>query len=288
MTAPTTPPGETLKLGLIGDNIDASLSPRLHRLAGAQNGVAVRYDRLVPPRMGQSLQAILAQAPAQGYRGVNVTYPYKERAAALVRIDDPMVRAIGAINTVLFEPGGPVGYSTDYSGFIDAYRQTRGDSAPGEVLMIGTGGVGRAVAFGLITLGARGLRLVDRDRAKALALADDLRKAKAAVDISVHDTAEAGAAGADGLINCTPLGMVGHPGTPLPRAAMAGASWVFDAVYTPVNTQFLQDAKSEGLAIIPGWELFFFQGVHAWALFSGLPLEAHALRADLLNAESAA
>jgi len=79
------------------------------------------------------------------------------------------------------------------------------------------------------------------------------------------------------------VGMVGYEGTPLPRAAMVGAEWAFDAVYTPVETEFLQDAAAEGLAVLSGWELFFYQGVHAWAHFAGKPLDEAALRDALLN-----
>ena len=75
--------------------------------------------------------------------------------------------------------------------------------------------------------------------------------------------------------------MVGYDGTPVPAELMAGAEWAFDAVYTPVDTQFLQDAAAEGLAVISGYELFFHQGVDAWALFSGCPVEPATLRAAL-------
>lgn len=274
-----------IRLGLIGDNIARSQAPRLHGLAGRLSGVEVTYDRLVPRERGESFEEVFAHCAASGYRGINVTYPYKEVAARLVRIDDPLVRAIGAVNTVLFEADGPKGRNTDHSGFIEAYRRVRGEAAPGAVLMIGAGGVGRAVAFGLIALGAAEIRLLDRDRAKAETLAEALRAAGAVV--TVHDDAAPAAAGAAGFINCTPVGMVGYDGTPLDRALMAGAEWVFDAVYTPVDTRFLQDAAAEGLTVVSGWELFFFQGVHAWAHFSGLPVEEAALREGLFASEDA-
>lgn len=272
-----------LKLGLIGDNIARSRSPLLHRLAGLQNGMAVEYDRLIPRDMGEDFDTVFDRAAGRGYRGINVTYPYKERAAAKVVIDDPLVRAIGAVNTVLFGPDGPRGQNTDYTGFIAAYRGARGDLAPGIACLIGTGGVGRALAFALIALGAREIRLVDRDPAKAEALAADLRAVPDAPPVSVHPDAEAGATGASGILNGTPVGMVGYGGTPVPATALTGAEWVFDAVYTPVDTQFVQDAEAAGLDVISGYELFFFQGVHAWAHFAGRPLDQDRLRADLLT-----
>ncbi|MCQ0972115.1 shikimate dehydrogenase [Paracoccus sp. TK19116] len=270
-----------LLLGLIGDNITRSQSPRLHRLAGRQNGVEVRYDRLVPPDMGKSFEEVFAGARSGGYRGLNITYPYKERVAPMVRIDDPLVRAMGSVNTVIFEEGGPVGTSTDYTGFVAAYRAARPDTSPGSVLMIGTGGVGRAVAFGLVALGVSELRLVDRDIAKADHLAGAIRAIAPAVKVGTGTSAEAAAEDADGLINCTPVGMDGYPGTPLAAEAMAGAAWAFDAVYTPADTTFLTDAASAGLAVISGWELFFWQGVHAWKHFADLPLDRETLRNDL-------
>lgn len=275
--------GATLKLGLIGDNIARSRSPLLHRLAGEQNAVAVTYDRLVPRDLGRDFDTVFDGCAAGGYLGINVTYPYKEIAAAKVTVDDPMVRAVGAVNTVIFGADGPKGFNTDYSGFMAAYRNLRGTRQTGPVLMIGTGGVGRAVAFGLAGLGTRTLRLVDRDPAKAEALAAALHKVVPDMDISIWISAEKAANGAAGVINCTPVGMVGYDGTPLAASAMSGAEWAFDAVYTPTDTQFLTDAANAGLSILSGWELFFFQGVHAWALFSGLDLDQTSLRTRLMN-----
>jgi shikimate dehydrogenase len=273
---------QAIKLGLIGDNIAASRAPVLHRLAGAQSGAVVTYDRLVPKDRGESFDQVFAACRAEGYRGINVTYPYKEMVVAKLRIDDPLVRAIGAVNTVIFQDGEPRGYNTDYSGFTAAYRRVRGVEVPGRVLMIGTGGAGRAVAFGLIALGAAELVLVDLDLTKADALAADLRRAAPQVKVRTAMNAVAVVAGADGVVNCSPVGMVGYDGSPLARDAMAGASWAFDAVYTPVETQFLSSAAAMGLQVISGWELFFYQGVHAWARFTDLPLDEDALRRDLL------
>lgn len=270
-----------LRLGLIGDKIARSRSPILHRLAGAQNGMNVEYDKLIPAQLEQDFETVLQTCAQKGYRGINVTYPYKERAAEMVRINDPVVAAIGAVNTVLFGPEGPLGLNTDYSGFMAAYRHSRGTQPAGTCCLIGTGGVGRALAFGLAELGASELRLVDRDRAKAEALAADLLALKTTTRIAVYTDASAAAQGADGLLNGTPVGMEGQGGTPLPAASMTGAKWAFDAVYTPVETQFLTDASAAGLDVMSGYELFFFQGAHAWAHFSGKPLDQTALRAAL-------
>ncbi len=271
-----------LLLGLIGDNISRSRAPVLHRLAGELCGLDVRYVRLIPKEMDRDFDDVFAYCVENAYRGINITYPYKEEVVPKVRVDDPLVRALGAVNTVVFETGGPRGFNTDYTGFIAAYHKVRGEAAPGSVCMIGAGGVGKAVAFGLIPLGLEELRVVERDLAKAEALAEALRAAAPRVKVSVTSDAGEGARGAHGLINCTPVGMVGYDGTPLERAHMKGAGWAFDAVYTPVDTRFLGDAAAEGLTLISGYELFFFQGVDAWKIFAGRTVDQAALRRALL------
>lgn len=283
---PDLEPG--LKLGLIGDNISRSKAPLLHQLAGRLTGLEVRYDRLIPKDLGRDFEGVFEDCVREGYRGINVTYPYKERVVAKVRIEDPLVRALGAVNTVVFASGGPRGHNTDYSGFSAAYRGALGTAAPGAVCMIGAGGVGKAVAFALLGLGLEELRLVDRDLPKAEALAAALKAHDPALEVTAAADPAASAAGASGLINCTPVGMIGYDGTPLPRALMRGASWAFDAVYTPIETQFLKDAAAEGLAILSGYELFFYQGLHAWEIFSGRPIDEASLRRALGEADDAA
>jgi shikimate dehydrogenase len=270
-----------LHLGLIGDNIGASHAPRLHRLAGAQHGIEVTYDRLVPREIGKPFDALFDHVAQAGYRGINVTYPYKEKAALRVRIDDPLVRAMGAVNTVLFGADQPAGFNTDYSGFLSAYRGARGDQPPGVVLLIGAGGVGRSLAFALAGLGAAELRIADLDAGRAAALADALRGSFPGLALTLGRDAAALAHGAEGVVNATPVGMVGHDGTPLPAAAMPTRGWAFDAVYTPVHTRFITTAAAAGLTTISGYELFIGQGVDAWRLFAGLPLDEGRLRADL-------
>jgi len=267
-----------VRLGLIGDNITRSKSPRLHRTAGKLTGLDVTYERLIPRDLGKSFDEVFEEARVSGFRGINVTYPYKELVAKKVAVSDPLVRAIGAVNTVVFAPDGPQGFNTDYSGFMRAYCEILGEMEPGIVCLIGTGGVGKAVAFGLVGLRAKVIRCVDLDAEKANALAASLRALGSDVLVETSADPVLAAKGADGIINCTPMGMVGIGGSALPAEAMQGAKWVFDAVYTPVETQFLQDAERAGLKVISGYELFFGQGVDAWKIFTGVEVDPSALR----------
>ena len=270
-----------MKLGVIGDNIAASRAPRLHRLAGELTGLDVSYDLLVPRELGHSFDVVFDHCASTDYRGINITYPYKELAVARVTIDDPLVRAMAAINTVVFDAGGPKGYNTDYSGFVAAYRAARGDTPPGVVCQIGAGGVGKAVGFGLLAAGLSEIRLLERDLPRAHGLADALRIASPSLRVVVTGEAEVAAAGATAFVNCTPVGMIGFGGIPMAAPLMHGAHWAFDAVYTPVDTPFLAAAGTAGAKLISGYELFFHQGVHAFEIFAERDVDAPALRAAL-------
>ena len=270
-----------LLIGLIGDNIAASRAHELHGNAGRLCGINVQYDKLVPRELGRDFDGVFQYAIDRGYNAINVTYPYKEMAAAKVRIADPLVQAMGAVNTVVFGAGEPQGHNTDYSGFVGAYQSIRGDAPSGPVCMIGAGGVGKAVAFGLLKAGLADIRLVERDLARAEALAASLKSVRPGLNVTVSGDPAAAAKGAAGLINCSPVGMVGYEGTPLAAEHMAGAVWAFDAVYTPVNTRFLADARAAGLTAISGYELFFHQGVDAWRIMSGKEVDPSKLRAAL-------
>ena len=270
-----------IRLGLIGDNIARSQSPRLHTEAGRLTGLDVTYERLIPSDIGEDFDAVFARCEAEGYRGINITYPYKERVFSRLSVKDPAIRAIGACNTVLFENQGPTGHNTDFTGFSAAFRQSFFDASPGRVAMIGAGGVGKAIAFALAELGCTTLSIFDRDAPRARALTAAL--ATTGIAARVAESAADALEDSDGVINCTPLGMVGHPGSAVPKGALTGRSWAFDAVYTPVDTQFLADAEAAGLKVMSGYELFFHQGVDAFRLFTGVDIDQKSLRAALTD-----
>ncbi len=265
----------TLSLGLIGDNIRATRSGDLHRACGRLAGIEVSYELCIPRDLGQEFDAVFDDCIAR-LDGFNVTLPYKERAARRVRIDDPAVQRLGAVNTVLVTPDGPVGHNTDFTGFSTAYRAAFGDRPPGRVALIGAGGVGRAIGFALVDLGAAGIVVIDSDPARAAALAKALGPGATTGAIQAVATA-------DGVVNATPLGMVGYGGCPVPEdIAFPPGAWAFDAVYTPPDTPFRTRALAAGADFLSGWELFFHQGLDGFRLFSGQPVtDPDAVRAAL-------
>lgn len=271
----------TIRLGLIGGNIAASKSPLLHRIAGEMCGLSVTYELLIPQQRKQSFEATFETCRDGGYRGVNITYPFKEQVIGLVSIEDQDVLAVGACNTVVFQQTPPRGDNTDYSGFMQAFRETFGPASPGRVAMAGTGGVGKASAFALARLGMTRLALYDTDQGKARALATRLTGRFPDLQVVVAETIEDAMEGADGFVNCTPLGMEGHPGTAFPATELRKGVWGFDAVYTPVETSFIQAARAAKLAVMTGYELFLHQGIDAFRIFTGQSVDSTALRREL-------
>lgn len=270
-----------VRLGLIGDNITRSQSPRLHVEAGRLSGIDVSYERLIPRDLGLDFGAVFDRCTAEGFRGINVTYPYKEQVVPRLDMPDPLIAGIRACNTVLFSSPRPIGHNTDYSGFIAAFRARFPGETPGRVAMAGAGGVGKAVAFALAGLDAVELRVYDRDPGRVQGLAEAVVAAGIAMPVISCISMDEAAESIDGLVNCTPLGMVGYPGSAVTEEQTRGAAWAFDAVYTPVNTLFLRQAEQVGARTLSGYDLFFHQGVDAFRHFTGIDVDARALQQAL-------
>lgn len=266
-----------IRLGLVGDNIAASRAPDLHHAAARLCGIDVTYERLVPKDLGLTFDEVIAHAKEDGFRGLNITYPYKEQVLKFATIEDRAIDAIGACNTILFEDR-TTGLNTDYTGFIAAFKHRFGTMSPGAVALAGSGGAGKAIAFALASLGVLSLRIFDIDAQRAHALAAALQKAHLALAVRAEPTLRQACESADGLINCTPMGMVGYDGNAFAGIALAGRKWVFDAVYTPLETAFLKESKAAGVDILGGYELFLYQGVQAFELFTGRQVDAATLR----------
>lgn len=271
--SPGSTPGTSHRLGLVGSGIDMSLAPAFHRLAGELIGIDVSYE-LIPrdPSLTAGLDVLLRQLAADGYQGVNVTVPFKASASRAAAQPSTEVVATGVANTLLLGADGPThAFNTDLSGFKWAYRRRFGGDPPGTVAVLGAGGVGTATAAALVDLGAAALRIYDvvPDRSRKLAGLLRDRDHSGGVDVSVAATAEAAVAGVDGLVNGTPVGMSWSPGTPVDLAAIEGQRWIFDAIYSPIETPLMVRAATVGLARITGFDLFLGQAIDAFAIFTG-------------------
>ncbi len=269
-----------MKLGLIGDSIKRSQAPSLYGLAGSLAGLDLTYELLVPPDLGLNFARVFETCRTGGFRGVNITYPYKEQVTHLVD-GDPLSKRVGAVNTVVFGGPRPAGYNTDSSGFLAAYRNAFQAMDPGRVVLIGAGGVGSAIAVALCELNARAICLIDHQRSKAEQLAARIAALDSDTKVAVHDRVADAVGQADGIVNCTPVGMHEQPGCPVPSQALGSQHWAFDAVYTPVRTEFLTSAAHAGLRTMTGFELFLHQGIQAFEIFTGRRADPVALRGRL-------
>ncbi|MCJ8284479.1 MULTISPECIES: saccharopine dehydrogenase NADP-binding domain-containing protein [unclassified Halomonas] len=257
-----------MKLGLIGKAILHSSSPDLHVRLGKLTDIATTYDLFDANEAPiDSLEDKVSELIAAGYRGVNVTYPFKERAVALASSASEGVRMVGSSNTLVFEANGIHAENTDFTGFMSGYRATLGERSPGRVLLIGTGGVGKAAAFGVARLGASEVLLVDLEAAKAEQLAEELRRFGFSARAVTADDVDRVAPDCDGLVNCTPIGHEKSPGCPLAPALLRSHHWIFDAVYVPAVTEFVAAARQAGASVMSGVSLFVFQGVDAFKHF---------------------
>ncbi|WP_447927450.1 shikimate dehydrogenase family protein [Vreelandella sp. EE27] len=264
-----------IKLGLVGEGIAKSQSPDLHVRLGAALSETVRYD-LVDSRGVDDFDfpTAIQTLCAEGYRGTNVTFPFKERAAQLADIRGEGVKRVGTANTLLFDAQGLRAENTDYTGFISAYRHSFGSRLAGDVLLVGAGGVGRAVACALGELGATCVHILERDSARGESLARDLGAMGITAVCVTPEQAEQGLPGWQGVVNCSPIGHINHPGCPIATAGLGKQHWVFDAVYIPAHTELLTAAGQAGADTLSGVELFVFQGVDAFRFFTADRLSA--------------
>ena len=165
-------------VGLIGSNISKSLSPALHEDAFAAAGMVGHYHLMdVSVLGGRRLDDLLAAARTAGFAGLNITHPFKEAVIALLDCLSPEAAETGAVNTVVIDKDGrTTGHNTDRSGFRHAFQEELGETSTRDknVLLLGAGGAGRAVAFALMDMGAKLIKVRDIDTNRADNLCADL------------------------------------------------------------------------------------------------------------------
>ena len=267
----------SILVGLIGAGIQSSLSPAMHEREGAAQGMRYAYRLIDLDVLGLTAAALpdlVTSAERQGFAGLNITFPCKQAVIEWLDELSPDARAIGAVNTVLLGDGKRIGHNTDCSGFAESFSRGMPGVQRDRVVLFGAGGAGAAVAHALLTLGTRQLVLVDVDAGRAGDLAEALRaRFGAGRALALQDPAAA-IAGADGMVNATPVGMAKFPGLPLPAGLLSPDLWVADIVYFPLQTQLLVEAKTRGCRTLSGAGMAVFQAAGAFRLFSGAEPDA--------------
>lgn len=227
--------------GLIGENLDHSWSPALHRLLGCEN-----YGLF--PLAAEELEAFLRQGD---YQGLNVTIPYKQ--AVLPYLDElsPLAKALGSVNTITKRPdGGLLGDNTDYAGFAFLLNYHGLDVAGKKVLILGSGGA--AVTVKAVLEEARALPLIISRKGP-----EDYSR------LPFHQDAAF-------IVNTTPLGMGAFRGQkPLSLDGFHRLEAVIDLIYNPLRTALLLEAEERSIPAINGLAMLAAQGAeseHIWGL----------------------
>jgi shikimate dehydrogenase len=262
--------------GLVGNPVGHSLSPPMHEAAYERLGLDARYVTFEPDP--EDLADAIRGAEALGVAGLNVTIPFKQDVLDLVD-PDPLAERIGAVNTVDFGSSPPRGYNTDAAGVRRAFEHHDVELAGADAVVVGAGGAGRAVAFALSDAGAD-VHVANRTVERAESLAAELPDATAGGLDSLAETVP----DADVLVNATSVGMESDE-TPVPAAYLHDGLAVLDAVYSPLDTRLLRDARGAGATTVDGAWMLLFQGVVAFEQWTGrdAPVDAmnDALRSRL-------
>jgi len=261
--------------GLIGNPVGHSLSPPMHEAGYEALGIDAKYVTFEPP--AEEGAAAVEAADRLGVAGLNVTIPFKQDVLAAVETD-PLAERIGAANTIDFSGEEPRGYNTDAVGVVRALAH-HDVSLNGTAVVVGAGGAGRAVAFGLADEGMS-VEIANRTVSKTEDLAAEVPGASGH---GLHALGEL-LSKADVLVNCTSVGM-DEDETPVPADTLHGDLAVLDAVYSPVDTRLLRDASAAGATTVDGAWMLLYQGVEAFERWTGetAPVDVmnEALRAGL-------
>ncbi len=272
---PTKAPGEgagrSVLIGLVGRGIGPSRSPIMHQREGARLGIDYVYRLIDFDQLGlenAALNDIVASAEELGFSGLNVTHPFKQSVIPFLTDLSPEASAIGAVNTVVFRHGRRIGHNTDSWGFADSFRESMSDCSLGNVLQLGAGGAGAAVAYALLELGVEDLAVFDKVPARALQLAERLNL-KFGPKVTVQTDLKAAFAAAAGVVNTTPVGMDKYPGLPFAVDLLTSRHWVAEIIYFPAETELLRHARQLGCRTLSGLGMAVNQAVRAFELFTG-------------------
>jgi len=289
-----------LRVGLIGNPVAHSYSPRFQQAAFDALGIPARYELWQTP--ASELPARVASLRASGCLGANITIPYKEAVLPLVDVVDPVAARLGAVNTIVHRDEYLYGYNTDAPGLLRAlveqgvgrHLENAGVSLKGySAVLLGAGGAARSAAFALASASIDDLIIVNRNLERAQQLAAEVQQDSACQVFSLSNPDFLIPRSTSLIINATPVGM--HVSnrqaeetedvSPLPAEVLArfdAGTFVLDMIYNPVQTQLLRQARNLGLRAANGLSMLLHQGALAFTLWTGQPAPLEIMRSTLL------
>ncbi len=276
------------KLAVLGHPIGHTLSPVMHNASIKALGLDEEYHYSSLDVRPDELMVRLAQLPAEGYVGVNLTIPLKEVAFKGLGNLAASARILGAVNTVEFSRNGLVGHNTDGYGFLKALEEAFGETVVDDrVFFLGCGGAGRAVALTAALNGVKHLNLTDTDQGRVYSLRDEIKNLCPSVGVdcvtdkqSLIELSQSSSL----VIQASPVGMKKDDPSLLPPEAFHKGQRVFDLIYMYPETAFLRTAKAAGAQIANGLGMLLHQGAKAFNIWTGIEPDIGAMRKSLEKA----
>jgi shikimate dehydrogenase len=257
-----------LRLGVIGDPVEHSISPAMQQPALDALGIPATYERWLTPL--SELPDRIASLRAADVMGANVTVPHKEHVLPLVDEISDLARRAGAVNTISNRNGRLIGDNTDVYG-LGRSLQLHADTLAGcRAVVLGAGGAARAAVLSLESVGAARIAVLNRTVERAERLRDDLAPAPVVAIASDSEDVDEALRSADLLINATALGWK-RGELPLERdrlALLPKTAVVVDITYR--DTDLLEASRTRGLRTLDGLEMLVFQGARSLEIWTGL------------------
>ena len=269
--------------GVIGNPVGHSLSPAIHNAAFQKLGLNFVYLAWKVEAIGDAVKGLRALG---NFRGASVTIPHKVAVLPFLDEVEATARHIGAINTIVAQNGRLLGINTDATGALRALKQGNAPVSGEPVIILGSGGAARAIAFALAAeAGISRLHLLGIDEHERRQLALDVTQktgVRVADAVLNEQSLKAALAEANVLIHCTPIGMAPRPGAScVPAHLLRPGLTVMDIVYNPRETKLLADAKAAGCLTISGLEMFLYQAAAQFERWTGQSAPTQVMRAVL-------
>jgi len=257
-------------LFVVGRPVGHSLSPAMHNGVIARLGLPLCYFPVELPE--GRLEGFLRIVREANFLGGNVTIPFKEEAAALCDTRSEAVDACGAANTLVAREGKLHAENTDGDGFLDALEARGWGRRHGAVVLLGAGGAARGIAFALGKAGARRIAVLNRNPGRAEEVVRALSPRLPSVRFSTGgiDPGTLGEAigGADLVVQCTPLGLIGE-WEDFPHKAVKKTTRFADLVYRAGGTKLVRKLRAQGVSSIDGLPMLACQAARSFALWTG-------------------
>jgi shikimate dehydrogenase len=254
--------------GVMGWPVAHSRSPLIHNHWIKQHGLNGSYGKF--PVAPENLETAIRGLKALGFAGCNITIPHKVDAIKHVDWVDPLAKRIGAINTICVQSDGSMhGFNYDGFGYIESLKeaQPKWKADTGPVVVIGAGGASRAILISLLDAGATEIRLVNRTKSKADALAAEIGPRVSSIEWTERNNA---LSDATLLVNTTSQGMHGQPALEIALNELPAAALVSDAIYIPLETPLLAAARTRGNTTVNGLGMLLHQARPAFKAWFGV------------------